>query len=137
MIADMENMGIFSEGGREDPVQAVVKAGEKIDVLIVGSLRRRQDNVTISYTATRTDAVLVGKTRSRTLSLTPEEAELRYRKLAGYYQEHPVFVALTEHPRVKGFVERILGNEASIFGDMALSKPPRIGVEKPWHALSL
>jgi len=66
-------------------------------------------------------------------SLSPEEAELRYRKLAGYVKEHTVFVNLISHPRVKGFVEQILKTEATMFGDMALSKPPHIGAEKPWH----
>lgn len=61
------------------------------------------------------------------------EAELGVRKLHGYHQEHPVFQALVRHPRIKGVVETLLGREAILFGDMALTKPPFVGSEKPWH----
>ncbi len=67
------------------------------------------------------------------LALDLAEAELKLRKLHGYHQEHPFFEALVRHPRVKGLVEALLGNEAILFGEMALSKPPFIGSEKPWH----
>jgi phytanoyl-CoA hydroxylase len=67
------------------------------------------------------------------LSLPPEEAELKYRKLHAYHQEHPAFGALTEHPRIKGFLEGLIGQEMVLKGEMALSKPPQIGSEKPWH----
>jgi hypothetical protein len=67
------------------------------------------------------------------LALDAAEAELKLRKLHGYHQEHPFFEALVRHPKVKGLVETLLGNEAILFGEMALSKPPFIGSEKPWH----
>jgi hypothetical protein len=67
------------------------------------------------------------------LALDAAEAELKLRKLHGYHQEHPFFEALVRHPRIKGTVEALLGNEAILFGEMALSKPPFIGSEKPWH----
>ncbi len=67
------------------------------------------------------------------LALAPAEAELGIRKLHGYHQEHPFFEALVQHPRIKGVVETLLGEEAILFGEMALSKPPFIGSEKPWH----
>ncbi len=67
------------------------------------------------------------------LALDPAEAELKIRKLHGYHQEHPLFETLVQHPRVKGVVQTLLGEEAILFGEMALSKPPFIGSEKPWH----
>lgn len=67
------------------------------------------------------------------LDLTLEEAETKYRKVHGYDQEHPVFQRLIDHPRVRGFIETILGQKAIMKGAMALSKPPFIGSEKPWH----
>jgi phytanoyl-CoA hydroxylase len=67
------------------------------------------------------------------LSLSPDEAELKYRKLHGYHQEHPAFSALTEHSRIKGFLEGLIGQEMVLKGEMALAKPPMIGSEKPWH----
>lgn len=67
------------------------------------------------------------------LALPIEEAELNFRKLHGYHQEHPTFVTLTQHARIKGFIEQILREEAILKAEMALSKPPFIGSEKPWH----
>ncbi len=67
------------------------------------------------------------------MSLDVAEADLKFRKLQNYHQEHPVFQSLVHHPRVKGLVEALLGNEAIMFSDTALSKPPFIGTEKPWH----
>lgn len=67
------------------------------------------------------------------LALDPAEAELKIRKLHGYHQEHPLFETLVQHPRIKGVVQTLLGEEAILFGEMALSKPPFIGSEKPWH----
>lgn len=67
------------------------------------------------------------------LSLDAAEAELKLRKLQGYHQEHPVFRDVVQHPKVKGAVETLLGNEAIMFSSTALSKPPFIGTEKPWH----
>lgn len=67
------------------------------------------------------------------LSLANAEAELNFRKLHGYHQAHPTFRALVEHPRIKGFVARVLGQKVVLKNEMALSKPPFIGSEKPWH----
>lgn len=68
------------------------------------------------------------------LSMPPEEAELKFRKLHGYHQEHPVFVRLAlDHPNIVGTMERIIGEEVVLKAEMALSKPPFIGSEKPWH----
>ncbi len=67
------------------------------------------------------------------LSLSVEEAELKIRKLYSYHQEHSIFRSLVVHPRIKGFVESILGMESILKNEMALSKVPDIGSEKPWH----
>jgi len=67
------------------------------------------------------------------LAITPAEGELKFRKLHGYHQEHPALEALVEHPRIGGFMEKFIGQEVVLKGDMALSKPPFIGSEKPWH----
>jgi phytanoyl-CoA hydroxylase len=67
------------------------------------------------------------------LALPLEEAEMNFRKLQGYHQEHATFISMTQHPRIKGFIEQILREEAILKADMALSKPPFIGSEKPWH----
>ena len=66
-------------------------------------------------------------------SLSDEQAEQSFRKLNSYYQEHQTFVDLTRHPRIQGFLSQLIGEEAILKADMALSKPPFIGSEKPWH----
>lgn len=67
------------------------------------------------------------------LSIDPYEAELKIRKLASYHQEHPFFLQLVRHPKIQGFVSSLLGNDAILKDEMALSKPPFVGSEKPWH----
>jgi len=67
------------------------------------------------------------------LAITPAEAELKFRKLHGYSQEHPALAALVEHPRIGGLMASFIGQEVVMKADMALSKPPLIGSEKPWH----
>lgn len=67
-------------------------------------------------------------------SLEAEEAELKFRKLHGYHQEHSTFVHMAhEHPRFRDCIGQLLGEEAILKADMALSKPPFVGSEKPWH----
>ena len=68
------------------------------------------------------------------LALSVEEAELKFRKLHGYHQEHPVFVKLAlDHPYIIGIMRQIIGEDVALKAEMALSKPPFIGSEKPWH----
>jgi phytanoyl-CoA hydroxylase len=68
------------------------------------------------------------------LELSVEEAELKFRKLHGYHQEHPVFVKLAlDHPNIIGTMRQIIGEDVALKAEMALSKPPFIGSEKPWH----
>ncbi|MCG3148831.1 MAG: hypothetical protein PCFJNLEI_02280 [Verrucomicrobiae bacterium] len=62
------------------------------------------------------------------------ELELRVRKLMWYCEVSPFFETLaTNHPRIRGVVESLLGADPIRFQDMALVKPPFIGTEKPWH----
>ncbi|MFT5367568.1 MAG: phytanoyl-CoA hydroxylase [Candidatus Latescibacterota bacterium] len=67
------------------------------------------------------------------MDLTVDEAEAKFRKMHGYEDQHPIFQALIKHDRTKGFIESVLGERAVLKGTMALSKPPFIGSEKPWH----
>ncbi len=67
------------------------------------------------------------------LSLTDDEAESRFRKLHGYENEHPVFQSLVAHEKIQGFVAAAIGQKMLLKDVMALSKPPFIGSEKPWH----
>ncbi|MFH1068736.1 MAG: phytanoyl-CoA dioxygenase family protein, partial [Candidatus Glassbacteria bacterium] len=67
------------------------------------------------------------------LELEPAEAEFRIRKLMYYHSQHPVFSRMVEHPKIRGILDCVLGPGSTLFQDMALIKPPLIGVEKPWH----
>jgi len=67
------------------------------------------------------------------LALTDDEAELTFRKLGGYEREHAFFADLVGHPRLHGFLSCLIGQELLLKDVMALSKPPFIGSEKPWH----
>lgn len=66
-------------------------------------------------------------------ALSPDEAELKIRKLGGFKDEHPVLNRLSRHPAVLAIVESLVGPGALLFQDMALIKPPFIGSAKPWH----
>ena len=67
-------------------------------------------------------------------TLSPEEAEQKFRKLSGFYTEHEAIAALANgHPRISGFMDLLLGEQVVLRSDMALSKPAYIGSEKPWH----
>jgi phytanoyl-CoA hydroxylase len=60
--------------------------------------------------------------------------ELKVRKLMWYADQHPhLHFCATQHPRIKGVLESLLGPHPVMFQDMALVKPPFIGSEKPWH----
>lgn len=62
------------------------------------------------------------------------EIELQVRKLMWFCDQHPHFAYLSaEHPRLRGVLESLLGENPIFFQDMALIKPPFIGSEKPWH----
>lgn len=67
------------------------------------------------------------------LQLSDEEAESRFRKLMGYQDAHPTFQALVAHERIQGFLAELIGQKMILKDVMALSKPPFIGSEKPWH----
>ena len=67
------------------------------------------------------------------LDLTVGEAEEKFRKVHGYENQHPVFQGLVAHERTQGFIAQVLGESVVLKGTMALSKPPFIGSEKPWH----
>ncbi len=65
---------------------------------------------------------------------TVEELELKVRKLMWYTDQHPFFEFLVNsHPVIRSVIEKLLGDRARLYQDMALIKPPFIGSEKPWH----
>lgn len=55
------------------------------------------------------------------------------RKVWNLFGNDPMVTALVRDWRLLSLVGDILGKEVWFFADKALLKPPRIGVEKPWH----
>ena len=67
------------------------------------------------------------------LELSSHDAELMFRNMYHYQSDHPFFEALVKDERIVGRAEALIGETAQLFQVMALSKPARIGSEKPWH----
>ena len=55
------------------------------------------------------------------------------RKFFNFVAFAPHMKALSEHTALLDVVSRVIGAQPTLFQDMALLKPPRIGREKPWH----
>jgi len=66
-------------------------------------------------------------------ALTIEQKQDAVRKLMWFTEFEPRLKALSHHPRLLALLERLLGAPPTMFQDMALLKPPRLGREKPWH----
>lgn len=65
--------------------------------------------------------------------LPEEELSSSYRKLWHYIDSKEPFARVKTHPRLTPVLDHLLGPGSILFQDMALSKPARIGTEKPWH----
>ena len=65
--------------------------------------------------------------------MAAEERQDYVRKFMWFVGHDERLRALSEDPALMGVVRRIIGEEPMLFQDMALLKPPRVGIEKPWH----
>ena len=66
-------------------------------------------------------------------TLPPEQQLDCVRKLQHFVEFEPRMKAMSDHPNLQRVVRRLLEAEPELFADQALSKPPGIGREKPWH----
>jgi len=66
-------------------------------------------------------------------TLEPLQRVDAVRKLHRFVEHEPRLKAMAYHSRFLNVVTRLLGAEPELFADQALSKPPGIGREKPWH----
>ena len=64
---------------------------------------------------------------------TPEERELRVRKVFDFTHHDERLQRLTLQPRLRRMLDHLIDPESRLIQDMALLKPPRVGSEKPWH----
>lgn len=67
------------------------------------------------------------------LALTAAQREQYVRKCMWFVEHEPRLKAMSQHPKLLGIVEKLIGNHVKLIQDMALLKPPHIGSEKPWH----
>lgn len=73
------------------------------------------------------------KAREVLSSLSPEQRQDYVRKISWFVEHEPRLKALSHHPVLLAVLERIIGEQTTMFQDMGLIKPPLIGREKPWH----
>jgi phytanoyl-CoA hydroxylase len=74
------------------------------------------------------------KAREILPSLDAEQRQDAVRKLGAFVDFDARLKAISDHPALLKVVRTLLGDrEPSMFQDMALIKPPRLGREKPWH----
>ena len=72
--------------------------------------------------------------KDRVKELSDDEKMDSIRKLMWFVEFEDRLKALAEHPKLLSVLRRIIGsNDLTMFQDMGLIKPPRIGREKPWH----
>lgn len=66
-------------------------------------------------------------------TLNAEQRQDAVRKLGFFVDHDPGLNAMANHPKLLPVLERLVGGTPTLFQDMALIKPPRLGREKPWH----
>jgi phytanoyl-CoA hydroxylase len=71
--------------------------------------------------------------RDRVSDLPAEERRASVRKVFSFVDHDSRLRAISEHAGLHAALERLIGRPPVLFQDMALSKPPRMGSEKPWH----
>ena len=65
--------------------------------------------------------------------LPVEERRAFVRKVFSFVDYDERLKAIADHAGMLAALERLIGKPPMLFQDMALSKPPRVGSEKPWH----
>ena len=80
LIQDMAETGAL-EDAAGDPISAVLKSAQNIDVLIVGQMRLLGDAVKLSYKAVSVDGRILAATRPRNIALRREEADITAARL--------------------------------------------------------
>jgi phytanoyl-CoA hydroxylase len=135
----------FEAGLNPEEVEAARAGLSRIVTRLHRLGREGADSVSVSevqgdtnYSGVRISAIegrcsLLFERNTDPLASGAEEAELLFRNLYHFEDQDPVFERLVRHPRLLKVVEGLIGPEPILFQTMALSKPPRIGSEKPWH----
>ena len=103
-----------------------------------GLIKEAPPNATKNYAGPRVERaqgeyVLHFEAGVDPLALAETHVETAFRKVHNYQDEDPVFQRLVALPRVRGFLSDLMEQEMVLKNVMALSEPPFIGSEKPWH----
>ncbi len=133
--------GVLSAAEVEEAKQALSRVTQTMMQALragVAEVKQAPPGATKNYAGPRVlkgdaDCVLHFEVGIDPLALSDAEAELAFRKLHNYHEQDAVFTRLVEHPRLRGFLGELVGQEMLLKDVMALSKPPLIGSEKPWH----
>lgn len=71
--------------------------------------------------------------REKIANATPQERYDLVRKLMNFVEHEQRLDAMAEYPPLKNLLASLMGEEAILYQNQALIKPPRVGREKPWH----
>lgn len=128
-----------------DEVEAARQALSRVVQSMIEGVRQGAHQIkeaplgsTKNYAGTRvvraqSECVLHFEAGINPLELDAEHAETSFRKVHNYQDEDPVFQRLVNRPQIRGFLSELVGEDMLLKDVMALSKPPFIGSEKPWH----
>lgn len=120
-IAHYHDQGYLMVRKAFDPDEVKAALGGLVD-LIMG---KNPDFKGISFEA---------KAQDRLSQLSPEDRQDAVRKIMAFVEYDQRLKAMSHHPKLLAAVGTLLGDkEPTMFQDMALVKPPRLGREKPWH----
>lgn len=88
----------------------------------------------ITHLVGQNDSQCVEFEKSFDKSITdPDQREAGVRKLMNFVNHDARLKAASTNATLLSIGRRLIGSELTMFQDMALLKPPSIGVEKPWH----
>lgn len=75
-----------------------------------------------------------GKAKEILATLTPDQRQDAVRKIGMFIEFDARLKAISHHAGMLQAIAKLMGGaEPTMFQDMALIKPPRLGREKPWH----
>lgn len=71
--------------------------------------------------------------RGKLDTISSQQRQDAVRKLMWFVDYEPRLHALAYHPKLIALLTQLIGTTPTMFQDMGLMKPPKIGREKPWH----
>jgi hypothetical protein len=75
LITDLQDTGAWEAAGG-NPINALMRSAESIDVLVEGKIRMGRKNARLSYTALGMDGRVLAQTQPQTMALTMDDAKI-------------------------------------------------------------